>query len=171
MKALTTILVIVLMQPLVAMAERDATSAQLLERMDRLKSRLLQLQADISDQRQFGVAPSARFDVYLSQPVGKLMDLDSVRLMLDGQKVGAHVYSARERKALQKGGIQPLYKGHLSVGRHVLDVVVMGTGPKGREYKLAQQFAVEKAGEALEVELMIKDSPEKIQPIIQLSKW
>src|SRR3989442_1466912 len=70
--------------------------------------------------------------------------LDAVRLQIDGQLVAHYIYSAKELKALRKGGVQRIYVGNVATGDHKLDVLVDGKLEDGADFSRTGQFTFRK---------------------------
>jgi len=78
---------------------------------------------------------NTQVSIFLSLDIGNYFKLDSVQLQIDSKDLTNHLYSEREIKALQRGGVQRLYLGNLKSGDHELVAFFTGVGPKGRDYK------------------------------------
>jgi hypothetical protein len=94
-----------------------------------------------------------------------------VQLKIDGAVVGNHLYTEREIKALQRGGVQRFYIGNLTSGEHDLVAFFVGKGPKDRDYKRGTTLKITKGSAAQYVELKITDSESKLQPVFKAKVW
>ncbi|MDP2562858.1 hypothetical protein [Psychrobium sp. 1_MG-2023] len=106
--------------------------------------------------------------VYLSMDIGKFFELDAIELKVDGQTVTHYLYTEKQIASLKKGGVQRLYLGNVSQGDHQVTAIIRGIGPNQREYKLGASDTFTKDKKALSVELTIRDSLEKEQPIVEM---
>ena len=109
--------------------------------------------------------------VFLSVDVGDFFALDSVQLKIDRKEVINYLYTARERDALLKGGVQRLYVGNLKVGSHELVAFFNGTGPHDRPYKRGASLHFEKGVGAKYLELKIDDRQRKLEPEFEIKDW
>jgi len=154
----------------------DTASNKVGSRMDTriqdLKKQVLDLNRDLFLLEQDLLFPAnTQFSVFVSMDVGMLFDLDSVQLKIDGAVVGSHLYTEREIKALQRGGVQRFYIGNLTSGEHDLVAFFVGKGPKDRDYKRGTTLKITKGSAAQYVELKITDSESKLQPIFKAKVW
>lgn len=109
--------------------------------------------------------------VFVSLDVGDYFALDSIELTLDGKNVGSYLYTERELKALQRGGVHQLYLGNLKTGAHELVAVFTGEGPHERDYRRGASLNFDKAIGAKYVELRISDRAQKLQPEFIVREW
>ncbi len=109
--------------------------------------------------------------VYLSMDVGTFFALDSVTLKIDNKEVANYLYTAREVKALLKGGVQRLYLGNQKIGNHELVAFFVGKGPHGLDYRRGASITFNKGIGAKYLELKITDSVPKHQPEFVIKDW
>lgn len=123
---------------------QDAKSAALsiAAELKMLEERLLypsgtQVSIYLSIARQAGVQPSA------------------VAIQINGEPATNHIYDAKELEALQKGGVQKLYVGNLTEGRHELRVTVTGTLGDGADFAETGQHVFMKDVEPKELSIRL----------------
>jgi len=114
---------------------------------------------------------STQVSVFLSMDVGKFFKLESVKIKMDGKLVSSHIYSEREIQALEKGAVQRLFLGNYKPGKHTLIAVLIGQGPKDREYQRATTHHLEKKTSPIFLELTITDAVNKQQPEFLVKEW
>jgi hypothetical protein len=114
---------------------------------------------------------STQVAVFVSMDVGVLFDLDSVQLKLNDTVVSNYLYTERELKALQRGGVQRLYLGNLKTGKHELVAVFTGGGPHWRDYRRGATLRFEKTTTPKYIELRIRDVQRKQQPEFAVKEW
>ncbi len=137
-----------------------------------LKKEVLDLNRDLFLLEEDLLFPAnTQFTVFVSMDIGLMFDLDAVQLRLDDRVVGNHLYTERELKALQRGGVHRFYTGNLTSGEHELIAYFVGKGPKDRDYKRAITVKVVKGTEPQFVELKIRDSESKHQPEFKAKVW
>jgi hypothetical protein len=109
--------------------------------------------------------------IFVSMDVGKLFQLDSVKVRLDDKDVTNYLYTPSEVQALHRGGVQRVYVGNLRGGEHELVAFFTGKGPHDRDYRRGATVKFEKGTEPKYIELRIKDSSGKLQPEFDVKIW
>ncbi|MEQ5833960.1 AraC family transcriptional regulator [Marinobacter sp. NFXS9] len=130
-----------------------------------LNHTLFQLEEDILNPANTQVA------VYLSFDARDYFVLDSVELALDGHSAVSHLYSERERKALEQGGVQRLYLGNLAAGEHELSAVFNGQGANDHYYRKDASFTIQKATGKAQYELVIDARAPSFEPAMRIKQW
>lgn len=124
------ILAIVLLM-MVSVAVRAAEDAgvqleQLDQRVQSLKSEMLELSTEITRVEQQIYPEQSTVKLFVAVKDAEI-ELVSSSVYLDGQLVGSHLYSDDENRALDSGGIQELYTGFVTSGEHQLEVRMIGS--------------------------------------------
>ncbi len=114
---------------------------------------------------------STQIAVFVSMDVGTFFDLDSVQVRIDGKEVANYLYTAREREALLRGGVQRVWLGNMKAGEHELVAFFTGQGTHERDYKRGATLTIEKGVGAKYVELRISDRVRKLQPEFVVRVW
>jgi len=109
--------------------------------------------------------------VFVSMDVGEFFQLDAVKVKIDDQVVGSHLYTEKQVSALYRGGVQRIYVGNIKSGQHEVSAFFTGKGPQGRDYKRAAKMTFEKTSEPAMLEVRIIDSTQKLQPIFEVKEW
>src|SRR6266516_5737693 len=128
----------------------DATADQqqmrgLDEQVQEVKSDVLSIAAELNQLEEKLLYPSGtQVAIFVALAKGDTMRLDAVRLQIDGQLVAHYIYSAKELKALRKGGVQRIYVGNVATGDHKLDVLVDGKLEDGVDFSRTGQFTCRK---------------------------
>ncbi|MCP4877579.1 MAG: AraC family transcriptional regulator [Gammaproteobacteria bacterium] len=140
--------------------------------IETLKKEVLSLNRDLFILEEDLLFPSnTQFSVFLSMDAGALFSLDSIQLKIDDKNIANHLYTERELAALKRGGVQHLYIGNLSSGKHEVVIIFTGIGPKGRDYRLGQSVVIQKSTEPQFVEFRIADDTGKEQPQFDARIW
>ena len=140
--------------------------------VEQLKRKVIELSRDLFILEEDLLFPaSTQFAVYLSLDTGQFMQLDSAKLKVDDQIVAAHLYTERQIKALQRGGLQRLHIGNLPTGSHEITVLVEGLGPEQQPYKQAATLTLEKGTQTQALEVRIRDQSASFQPTVELVEW
>ena len=109
--------------------------------------------------------------VFLSVDAGKFLKLDAVKLKVDDEIVASHLYTERQAKALERGGMQRLYVGNLKTGAHQVTAFVEGIGPDQRPYKQAASLEFEKGTGTAALEVRVEDRSSDYQPSVSIVEW
>lgn len=137
-----------------------------------LKQEVMELNRDLLVLEEELLFPaSTQVAVFVSMDVGTLFELDSVQLKIDNTVVAHYLYTEREIKALQRGGVQRLYLGNLKTGKHELVAVFTGKGRHERDYRRGATLNFEKATGPKYVELQIRDETRNLQPEFRVKEW
>ena len=140
--------------------------------LEDLKQEVLKLNRDLLVLEEDLLFPAqSQVAVYVSMDVGHFFDLDTVKLHIDNTLVETHLYTEHQKKALHRGGIQPLFKGNLKSGEHTITAYFTGIGPEQREFKRAATIELKKTDEPAVIELRISDSSGKQQPEFTVVQW
>ena len=67
-----------------------------------------------------------------------------MEVKLDGKTVATHIYSFKELKALQAGGMQRIYTGNVKTGEHLLRVGYIGKSADGRKRRETGEYRFKK---------------------------
>jgi hypothetical protein len=115
------------------------------EQVQEIKSEVLSIAAELNRLEEKLLYPSGtQLAVFVSIAEGETLELDSVRVSIDGELVAHHIYSFKELQALQRGGVQRIYTGNVTTGEHQIEVAVAGKGPLGGEFGNVESFPFQK---------------------------
>ena len=161
--------------PLPVMAQEAAaseSSGSVALDVEALKKQVIRLNRDLFILEEDLLFPaSTQFAVFLSLDTGKFLRLDAVKLKVNDDTVASHLYTERQLKALQRGGMQRLYMGNLKTGSHEITVFVEGMGPDNRAYKQAATLDFEKGTGTAALEVRIRDRSSDYQPEVAIIEW
>ena len=162
-----------LMTPAMAQDEpADETATSVAVSVEELKKQVIQLNRDLFILEEDLLFPaSTQFAVFLSLDTGEFLKLDSVTLKVNDDIVAAHLYTERQVKALQRGGMQRLHMGNLKTGEHEVTAFVEGMGPDNRAYKKAATLMVDKGTDTKALEIRIQDQSSNYQPGVSIVEW
>ena len=148
--------------------ERSALDAEVQE----LRREVVDLNRDLFMLEEDLLFPaSTQIAVFVSMDVGTFFDLDSVQIRIDGKEVSNYLYTAREREALLRGGVQRIWLGNMKAGEHELVAFFTGQGTHERDYKRGATLTIDKGVGAKYVELRISDRLRKLQPEFVVRVW
>lgn len=140
--------------------------------VEELKKKVIELNRDLFILEEDLLFPaSTQFAVFLSLETGKLLKLDAVKLKVNDDVMASHLYTERQLKALQRGGMQRLHIGNLKTGRHEVTVFVESTGVNNQVYKHAATLEFEKGTGIAALEVRIRDNPFNYQQDVTIVEW
>jgi len=169
-KAFRLALLLCCMMALPVFAQQADTELQ--QDIEGLKKQVLKLNRDLFILQEDLLFPAnTQFSVFLSMDAGQLFGLDSVQLKIDDKEIASHLYTERELAALKRGGVQRLYIGNLTSGKHEVIAIFTGIGPNNRDYRRGETLTIEKSEDPLFVELKILDDAGKEQPRFESRVW
>jgi hypothetical protein len=152
-------------------AQSDS-EAPINQQVEDLKKAALNLNRDLLLLEEELLFPgNTQVAVFVSMDVGEFFQLDAVKVKIDDQVVGSHLYTEKQVSALYRGGVQRLYVGNIKSGEHIISAFFTGKGPAGRDYKRAAKLTFSKTSDPALLELRIVDSTQKLQPIFDIKEW
>jgi len=140
--------------------------------VEQLKKKVIQLNRDLFILEEDLLFPATtQFAVFVSLDTGQFLELDSIKLKVGGTIVAAHLYTERQVKALQRGGMQRLYIGNLKTGDHEVTAFIEGIGPEKQAYKKAASMVVTKDTDIKSLEIRIQDQSSNYEPSVSIVEW
>lgn len=137
-----------------------------------LKKRVIVLNKDLRVMEEALLFPTnTQFSVFVSVEGGAFFTLESVKLKIDDKLVSSHLYSAKQREALVRGGVQKLFITNLSEGKHQITAFFTGIGPNGRAYKRAADVSLDKGKTSQYLELSVVDDAARQEPVFAINQW
>lgn len=152
--------------------ESSAINGKLSTELEDIKKQVLQLNRDLFILEEDLLFPaSTQVAVFVSVDIGRFFKVDSVELKINDKDVAGFLYTERQRKALEQGGIQRVYLGNLKVGKHQLTAIFTGLDGEGRTTKKAITHQFEKDDEVVMIELKIEDNESNYRANINVEEW
>ena len=162
----------ILNQPVYSESSDSQDSQTTAERLEALKKEVLSVNRDLFILEEDLLFPaSTQVAVYLSVDIGQFFALDNIKLKIDDQDVTHYLYTKNDVDALYRGAIQKLYLGNLATGKHEIVAIVIGKGPRDREYRKAVSFEFNKSSDSKALEIQLRDSTEKHQLKLKVVEW
>jgi len=153
-------------------AEAVNDNATLSTELEDIKSQVLQLNRELFILEEDLLFPaSTQIAVFVSVDVGRFFTIDSVELKINEKNVTGFLYTDRQRKALEKGGIQRIYLGNLKVGKHQLTAIFTGVDGEGRAAQRAITHQFEKDDETVMIELKVEDNESSYRANVRIEEW
>lgn len=152
-----------------AEVEDNRTTA---EKLEDLKSEVLAVNRDLFILEEDLLFPaSTQLAIYFSVDVGQFFSLDNIKVKIDDEQVSHYLYTDKDIKALHRGAIQKLHLDNINTGEHELVAILIGQGPRNREYRKAVSFTFEKGTDAKALEIQLRDDTGKLQPKLSVVEW
>lgn len=85
------------------------------------------------------------------------INLDSISLSLNGQKLYQHSYQESENRSLREGGLQPLANLNIPQGRHQIVFRYKGQTPDGSIFDEVSKVSVSKSTARKVIELILSN--------------
>lgn len=137
-------------------AESQDSMRGLDEQVQEVKTDVLAIAAELKQLEEKLLYPSdTQVAVFVSIADGDGIDLDSLRIRIDGEPVVHHIYEFKELVALRKGGVQRIYTGNLTTGEHRLEVSTVGTLRGGSNFDETESFSFRKEVEPKVIDLIL----------------
>jgi hypothetical protein len=115
------------------------------EQVQEIKSDVLGIAAELSRLEEKLLYPSdTQVAVFVALAGGQKFRLDAVEIQLGGKPVAHHLYTFKELEALQKGGVQRIHTGNLTIGDHDLQVTLIGKSEGGADIRRTDSFKINK---------------------------
>jgi hypothetical protein len=140
------------------------------EQVQEIKSDVLAIAAELNHLEERLLYPSnTQVAVFVSLKADDEFLLDSLELSVNGEAVAYHLYSYKELEALKKGGVQRIYTGNLSSGKHEVQVTMLGKSKGGNDLSHSGRFWIEKTVRPKVVEINLA-SPGLANEAIELKE-
>ncbi|MGB1262025.1 MAG: AraC family transcriptional regulator [Cognaticolwellia sp.] len=153
-------------------ANESSKSSELANELESIKQQVLTLNRELFILEEDLLFPaSTQVAIFVSVDIGKFFTLDSVELKIDDQDVAGFLYTERQRKALEQGGIQGLYQGNLKKGQHQLTAIFTGFDNEKRPVKRAASYSFVKEDDAVMLELKIEDQSQDYRAHVVVEEW
>lgn len=153
-------------------AESLPTNGTLSTELEDIKKQVLKLNRDLFILEEDLLFPaSTQVAVFVSVDVGRFFKIDSVELKINDKNVAGFLYTERQRKALEKGGIQQVYLGNLKEGKHELTAIFTGFDGEGRSTQRAVTHQFEKDDDVVMIELKVEDNESSYRANVRVEEW
>ena len=156
----------------VSASEKEQSSSELNDELAQLKQQVLQLNRELFILEEDLLFPaSTQLALFVSVDTGRFFTLDSVEIKVDEREIAGFLYTDKQRRALEQGGIQKLYLGNLKQGEYQLTAIFTGTDDQGRLVKRAANYQFEKDDEAVMIELKLVDDSKTYRTQVVVDEW
>ena len=129
------------------------------EQVLNIKSEALSIAKDLDELEERLLYPShTQISIFVSLRKKQTFRLDSVDIEIDGKGVAYYLYSSKEAEALNMGGVQRIYTGNISLGKHDLKVTMRGKTVAGGDIRVEKSFSINKDDKPGIAELMLAEN-------------
>lgn len=132
-----------------------------------LKQQSLELERDLLILEEQVANPLV---IYFSMDTDRKFRLDTLNVLLDGEKLVNQQFSREDLKPLRQGGAQLIYKGGIKPGKHELIAYYISD----RDYQRGAKFIIEKTLQPAFLEVIIQKQESKesrLQPAMIIHEW
>jgi len=149
-----------------------AIDKALIKEAEQLKKELVELNQELYQFEEELLYPAnTQLGVFLSMAQENTFLLDSIEIRLDDKLITSYLYNDKEISALKKGGIQRLYLGSLSDGRHKLTARFNGQGANNRYFRRKKALPFTKGPDAKFIQLVVSESQTTREPLFKVKQW
>lgn len=139
---------------------------------DSIRARVMAHSAEVHKFEKDLLQPvDTRVAVFLTLASRNELDVDAVELFIDGQPVTAHLYSARERASLERGGVQQLFTGNLTNGMHELKLVFSVRNAKDQFVRREAIHQFHKQTGTYRMQLVLEARAPDYEPSVNVMEW
>lgn len=140
------------------------------EQVQDIKKDVLAISSELLQLEEKLLYPSnTQVSLFVSVPAGSRLQLDSLKIKLDGKDAAHHIYTFKETEALRSGGIQRVHTDNIRTGDHTLEVTVVGKAGGTEQYLRVATHQFKKSVEPKLVEIIL-NGPDGANPPIQFSE-
>lgn len=139
---------------------------------EKIKQDIIKINQDLYRFQESLLYPAnTQLAIFLSYAENSAFVLDSIEIILDDQLVSSALYRETEIQALKKGGIQRVYLGSLSDGKHKLSMQFNGQGQNDRYFRRKKILSFVKEEKARYIQLIVSDNNSTGEPIFKVKQW
>ena len=144
----------------------------LVSEAEKIKKEIIKINQELYKFQEDLLHPSnTQLAIFLSYSEKTTFILDSIEINLDGKLVSSSLYRDSEIDALKKGGIQRIYLGSLSDGKHKLSIQFNGQGQNERYFRRKKTLNFIKEEKARYIQLIVSDNNASGEPVFKVKQW
>ena len=149
-----------------------AEAQKLLKETVALKQEIIDLNRDLYQFEEDLLHPvNTQIAIFLGLAPDSGFVLDSIELQLDNTLISSYLYQEKEINALKNGGIQRLYVGSLSDGKHKLTASFNGQGSSSRYFRRKKAMTFTKEQKAKYIQLIVSEDKRTGDPLFKVKQW
>lgn len=144
----------------------------LVSEAEKIKKEIISINQELYKfQEELLYPTNTQLAIFLSYSEKTAFVLDSIEINLDGKLVSSALYRDSEIDALKKGGIQRVYLGSLSDGKHKLSMQFNGQGQNERYFRRKKVLNFVKEEKARFIQLIVSDNNVSGEPLFKVKQW
>tara|TARA_R110002072_G_scaffold172728_1_gene326969 strand:- start:51960 stop:52559 length:600 start_codon:yes stop_codon:yes gene_type:complete len=144
----------------------------LVSEAEKIKKEIIKINQELYKfQKELLYPSNTQLAIFLSYSEKTSFVLDSIEINLDGKLVSSSLYRDSEIEALKKGGIQRIYLGSLSDGKHKLSMQFNGQGQNERYFRRKKILSFIKEENARYIQLIVSDNNVSGEPVFKVKQW
>tara|TARA_R110001592_G_scaffold138511_4_gene357644 strand:- start:26809 stop:27420 length:612 start_codon:yes stop_codon:yes gene_type:complete len=144
----------------------------LVNEAEKIKQEIIKINQDLYKFQESLLYPAnTQLAVFLSYAEKTSFVIDSIEINLDGKLIASALYRDTEVEALKNGGIQRVYLGSLSDGKHKLSMQFNGQGQNERLFKRKKILSFIKEEQARFIQLIVSDNNSTGEPMFKVKQW
>lgn len=129
------------------------------DRIQEVKTEVLDIAAEVRQLEEQLLYPSeTRLTVALAMTAERGLRPGTAMIRVDGNLVAHHVYSDSEVDALRQGGVQSLYVGNVTIGKHEIDVTIRGSLANGDSFEETGRHEFNKGVDAKTLDITLTEA-------------
>lgn len=126
------------------------------EQVQDIKKDVLSISSELLQLEEKLLYPSnTQVSFFVSLAAGSKIQIDSIKIKVDGNDAAHHIYTFKELEALRSGGIQRIHTGNIRTGEHALEVTLIGKTAGNAELKPVATYKFKKQVEPKLVEIIV----------------
>ncbi|MFV1873707.1 MAG: hypothetical protein ACMZ64_10340 [Oleiphilus sp.] len=158
--------------PVSAKAPVNENLNAIVNEAEKIKQDIIKINQDLYRFQEALLYPTnTQLAIFLSYADNSAFILDSIEINLDGKLVSSALYRESEVEALKKGGIQRVFLGSLSDGKHKLSIQFNGQGRNDRYFRRKKILNFVKEEQARYIQLIVSDNNTTGEPIFKVKQW
>lgn len=159
--------------PLMALGSTQLMASTAVDQqIEQLRARVSAHSVEVNRFEQELLHPvDTRVAVFLTLAGRNGLEVDAVELFIDGQPVASHLYSKRERNALERGGVQQLFTGNLSNGGHEIKAVISVRTAKDQFIRRESVHRFTKSTGTHRLQLALDAHAPDYEPDVTITEW
>lgn len=136
------------------------------EQVQDIKKDVLAISSELLQLEEKLLYPSnTQVSFFVSLAAGSKVQIDSIKIKVDGNDAAHHIYTFKELEALRNGGIQRIHTGNIRTGEHAIEVSLIGKTGSNTEFKPVATYKFKKQVEPKLVEIIVGASDSASQAI------
>lgn len=136
------------------------------EQVQDIKKDVLAISSELLQLEEKLLYPSnTQVSFFVSLAPGSKVQIDSLKITLDGKDAAHHIYTFKELEALRSGGIQRIHTGNIRSGEHAIEVTLIGKTASNTAYKPVATYKFKKEVEPKLLEIIVGASDDASQAI------